>query len=181
MDFRRAVPRTLDETVTGARPTGLDEGMLLLRIVVGLTMAAHGAQKLFGWFGGPGFSGTADFLGQMGFRPGELHAVLSGGSEMGGGLLLALGFLTPLGAAAVTGAMLAAISSVTWQNGFISEKGGYEFSLVLIAAALAIAWVGPGYFSLDRILGLELSGRRWALVAAVFGAVTAVGVLAFRQ
>ena len=181
MDLRRAVPRPFDQTATGARPTALDEGMLLLRIVVGLTMAAHGTQKLFGWLGGPGFSGTANFLGGMGFRPGALHAALSGGSELGGGLLLAFGLLTPLGAAAVTGSMLAAIATVTWQNGFISAKGGYELSAVLIGGALAIAWVGPGQFSLDRILGLELSGRRWGLAAAVLGAVTAAGVLAFRQ
>ncbi|HKN50531.1 MAG TPA: DoxX family protein [Actinomycetota bacterium] len=185
MDLRRALPRPFYQTATGAgaeaRPTALDEGMLLLRIVVGLTMAAHGTQKLFGWLGGPGFSGTANFLGGMGFRPGALHAALSGGSELGGGLLLAFGLLTPLGAAAVTGSMLAAIATVTWQNGFISAKGGYELSAVLIGGALAIAWVGPGQFSLDRILGLELSGRRWGLAAAVLGAVTAAGVLAFRQ
>jgi len=185
MDLRRAVRRPFDQTATGAgagaRPTHLDEGILLLRIVIGLTMAAHGAQKLFGWFGGPGFSGTASFLGEMGFRPGALHAVLSGGSELGGELLLALGLLTPLGAAAVTGAMVAAIASVTWQNGFISPKGGYELSVVLIGGALAIAWVGPGRYSLDRILGLELSGRGWAIAAAVLGAITAAGVLAFRQ
>jgi putative oxidoreductase len=155
--------------------------MLLLRLVVGLTMAAHGAQKLFGWFGGPGFAGTARFLEQMGFRPGELHAVLSGGAELGGGLLLALGLLTPLGAAAVTGAMLAAIASETWQNGFISAKGGYEYNLVLIASALAIAFAGPGRFSLDEVLGWKLSGIRWALGAIVLAVVTAAGVLAFRQ
>src|SRR3979411_733108 len=104
MDLRRAVPRTFDQAADGGRamagPTGLDQGMVLLRLVVGWTMAVHGAQKLFGWFGGPGFAGTARFLEQMGFRPGELHAVLSGGAELGGGLLLALGLLTPLGAAA---------------------------------------------------------------------------------
>src|SRR5947209_4731827 len=148
MDLRRAVPPPFDQTATGARPTALDEGMLLLRIVVGLTMAAHGSQKLFGWFGGPGFSGTANFLGEMGFRPGALHAMLSGGSELGGGLLLALGLLTPLGAAAVTGSMLAAIATVTWQNGFISAKGGYEYNLDIVASALAIAFDGRGRVSL---------------------------------
>ena len=99
MDLRRAVPRTFEETAGGGRAgpgsTGFDAGMLLLRLVVGWTMVAHGAQKLLGWFGGPGFGGTARFLEQMGFRPGELHAVLSGGAELGGGLLLALGLLTP--------------------------------------------------------------------------------------
>src|SRR5712671_1162548 len=87
MDLRRAVPRTFEEAAEGGRAgpdsTGLDTGMLLLRLVVGWTMAVHGAQKLLGWFGGPGFTGTARFLEHMGFRPGELHAVLSGGAELG--------------------------------------------------------------------------------------------------
>src|SRR2546421_8340579 len=167
MDLRRAVPRTFDQMAEGGRAgpgsSGFDAGMLLLRLVVGLTMAAHGAQKLLGWFGGPGFAGTARFLEQMGFRPGELHAVLSGGAELGGGLLLALGLLTPLGAAAVTGSMVAAIATVTWQNGFISAKGGWEYNLVLIASALAVAFVGPGRFSLDRSFGWALSSRRGAV------------------
>jgi putative oxidoreductase len=185
MDLRRAVPRPFDLTADAgrARPgsTGLDTGMLLLRLVVGLTMAAHGAQKLFGWFGGPGLAGTAHFLEQMGFRPGELHAMLSGGAEFGGGLLLALGLLTPLGAAAVTGSMLAAIATVTWQNGFISAKGGYEYNLVLIASALAVAFAGPGRFSLDRTLGWTLSGWRWGLGALVLAVVTAAAVVSVRQ
>src|SRR5437588_3078713 len=161
--------------------TGMDAGMLILRLGVGLTMAAHGAQKLFGWFGGPGFAGTAHFLDQMGFRPGGLHAALSGGAELGGGLLLALGLLAPLGAAAVTGSMVAAIATVTWQNGFISAKGGYEYNLVLIASALAIAFAGPGRFSLDRALGLPLSGWRWGVGAAVLAVVTAAVVVSLRR
>jgi putative oxidoreductase len=155
--------------------------MLLLRLVVGLTMAAHGAQKLFGWLGGPGFAGTAHFLEQMGFRPGELHAMLSGGAEFGGGLLLAFGLLTPLGAAAVTGSMLAAIATVTSQNGFISAKGGYEYNLVLIASALAVAFAGPGGLSLDEALGWHLSGWRWGVGAAVLAVVTAAAVVAVRH
>jgi putative oxidoreductase len=185
MDLRRAVPRTFDPTAgegrAGPGSTGFDAGMLLLRLVVGLTMAAHGAQKLFGSFGGPGLAGTAHFLEQMGFRPGELHALLSGGAEFGGGLLLALGLLTPLGAAAVTGSMLAAIATVTWQNGFISAKGGYEYNLVLIASALAVAFAGPGRLSVDEALGWRLSGWRWGVAAAALAAVTAVAVLAARQ
>ena len=185
MDLRRAVPRTFEEGAEGGRPgldsTGFDAGMLLLRLVVGWTMAVHGAQKLLGWFGGPGFSGTARFLEHMGFRPGEMHAVLSGGAELGGGLLLALGLLTPLGAAAVTGSMLAATATVTWQNGFISAKGGYEYNLVLIASALAVAFAGPGRFSLDEVLGWRLSGWRWGVGAAVLGAVTAAVVVSVRR
>ena len=185
MDLRRAVPRTFDQMAEGGRAgpgsSGFDAGMLLLRIVVGLTMAAHGTQKLFGWLGGPGFSGTANFLGGMGFRPGALHAALSGGSELGGGLLLAFGLLTPLGAAAVTGSMLAAIATVTWQNGFISAKGGYEYNLVLIASALAITLAGPGRFSLDEVLGWRLFGWRWGVGAAVLAVVTAAVVVSARR
>jgi putative oxidoreductase len=185
MDLLRAFPRTFEETADGGRAgpgsTGFDAGMLLLRLVVGWTMVAHGAQKLLGWFGGPGFGGTAHFLEQMGFRPGGLHAVLSGGAELGGGLLLALGLLTPLGAAAVTGSMLAATATVTWQNGFISAKGGYEYNLVLIASALAVAFAGPGRFSLDRALGLPLSGWRWGVGATVLAVVTAAAVVSLRR
>jgi putative oxidoreductase len=179
MDLRRAVPRTFEEAAEGGRAgpgsTGFDTGMLLLRLVVGWTMAVHGAQKLLGWFGGPGFAGTARFLEHMGFRPGELHAVLSGGAELGGGLLLALGLLTPLGAAAVTGSMLAATATVTWQNGFISAKGGYEYNLVLIAAVLALTEVGPGELSVDHLAGRELDGPAWALAALALGIGGAVG------
>jgi len=191
MNRRRVVPRAVEEMTMGpgveggdpAGPgtTGLDAGMLILRLVVGLTMAAHGAQKLFGWFGGPGFTGTAHFLEQMGFRPGGLHTVLSGGSELGGGLLLALGLLTPLGAAAVTGSMVAAIATVTWENGFISAKGGYEYNLVLIASALAITLAGPGRLSLDRALGLRLSGWRWGVGAAVLAVATSAVVVSVRR
>ena len=159
----------------------MDAGILILRLVVGLTMAAHGAKGLFGWFGGPGLAGSAGFLEQMGFRPGELHAALGGGSEFAGGLLLALGLLTPLGAAAVTGSMVAAIATVHWENGFFLANNGFEYNLVLIASALAVAFVGPGRFSFDRRFGWALSGERWGLAAAVLAVVTATGVVAVRQ
>jgi putative oxidoreductase len=185
MDLRRAVPRTFDQAADNrlalGGATGLDAGILLLRLIVGLTMAAHGAQKLFGWFGGPGFSAMAHAMEEIGFHPGGFHAALSGGAELGGGLLLALGLLTPLGAAAVAGAMIAAIATVTGQNGFISPKGGYEYNLVLIASALAVAFIGPGRFSLDKVLGWRLSGWRWGVGAAVLAAVTAAGVVAVRR
>jgi putative oxidoreductase len=159
----------------------MDTGILFLRLVVGLTMAVHGAQGLFGWFGGPGFAGTAAFLEQMGFRPGELHSALVGGSELAGGLLLALGLLTSLGAAAVAGSMVAAIATVHWPNGFFLANNGFEYNLVLIASALAIGFVGPGRFSLDRAFGWTFSGDRWGIAAAALALVTAFGVVAIRQ
>src|SRR3979411_353419 len=122
-------------------------GLLILRLVIGLTLAAHGAQKLFGWFGGGGIAGTAPFLEQLGFRPARLHAALAGIAETAGGLLLAAGLLTPLAAAALIGVMVGAAWSVHWQKGFFLQGGGFEYTLVLAAGALAIAFTGPGAIS----------------------------------
>ena len=159
----------------------MDVGMMILRLVVGATMAAHGAQKLFGWFGGPGISGTLGFVKQLRFRPVKAQALLGAGSEFGGGLLLALGLLTPLGAAAVIGTMVAAIASVHWPKGFFNSNGGFEFNLTLIAAALALAFAGPGLYSVDSALGLALRGGSWGLGALLLGVATAAGVLASRS
>src|SRR5439155_1943196 len=101
------------------RPT-MSIGLLILRLVVGLTLAAHGAQKLFGWFGGYGLAGTGQFLEQLGFRPGRIQAAQAGLAEFVGGLLLAAGFLTPVGAAAVAAVMLVASVSVHLKNGFFA-------------------------------------------------------------
>src|SRR5688572_19050958 len=113
----------------------MEIGLLLIRLVIGGTIAAHGAQKLFGWFGGYGIAGTGGWLESMGFRPGKLQAAVSGLSEFGGGLLLATGLLTPLGAAAIAGVMLVAIGSVHIANGFFNGAGGYEFNAVLALTA----------------------------------------------
>src|SRR5690348_7439585 len=130
----------------------MDFGLFLLRLVIGGTLFAHGVQKLFGWFGGHGLAGTGAFLEQLGFRPGRVNAALSGLAEAGGGLLLATGFLTPLGAAAVISVMLVAIVSVHGAKGFFSMSGGFEYPLVLGATAAALAFTGPGAISLDRML-----------------------------
>ncbi len=159
----------------------MDLGLLLLRLVVGLTMAAHGAQKLFGWFVGSGIARTAGALESMGFRPGRLHAVISSLAEFGGGVLLALGFLTPLGAAAILGAMIVAIVSVHWPKGFFSGNGGYEYNLLLIASAIALAFTGPGSLSLDNALRLFLSGNGWGFAAVIVGVLGAGVVLVRRR
>jgi putative oxidoreductase len=156
-------------------------GILILRVVVGLTMAAHGAQKLFGWFEGPGFAGMSGMLEKMGFRSAKLFAALIVAAEVGGGLLLAAGFLTPLGVAAVVGVMIGAIATVHWTNGFFSTKGGYEFNLVLTAAAIAIAFTGPGLYSVDGLLGWTLFGAQWAVLSLVVGGLAASAVLASRN
>src|SRR6266850_4808361 len=112
-------------------------GLLILRLVVGLTLAAHGAQKLFAWFGGYGIAGTGQFLEQLGFRPGRLQAAQAGIAETVGGLFLAAGFLTPAAAAAVVAVMFVAAVSVHIEKGFFALNGGYEYTLVLAGAALA--------------------------------------------
>ena len=146
-------------------------GLLILRLVVGLTLAAHGAQKLFGWFGGYGLAGTGQFLEQLGFRPGRLHAAQAGIAETVGGLLLALGLLTPAAGAAVVAVMLVAAVSVHLKGGFFAQGGGYEYTLVLGAAALALAFTGPGAISLDQALGITWSGETWGLGALAAGLI----------
>jgi putative oxidoreductase len=144
-------------------------GLLLLRLVVGLTLAAHGAQKLFGMFGGGGISGTANGMEQLGFVPGRRSAVMAGLAETGGGIMLAFGAATPLAAAIVVGVMTVAIVSVHIQHGFFAMQGGYEFPLVLALAATSVAFTGPGRLSLDALLGLDLAGARWGCAALCLG------------
>ena len=148
-------------------------GILFLRVVIGLSLAAHGAQKLFGWFGGGGPRGTAGFFGGLGFRPPLAMALIAGLSEAAG-LAFALGFLTPFAALAMASVMVVAVGSVHWKNGFWAGNGGYEYNLVLWAAAIAVAATGPGRFSIDRALGWDgaLSGVWWGvgvLVASIAG------------
>ena len=131
-------------------------GLLILRLVVGLTMAGHGAQKLFGWWGGPGITGWTHSVQKLRIRPAEPWAWIAALSEFGGGLLLALGLLSPLGSLAITGAMLVAIATVHLPRGFWVTKGGFEFNLTLIAAAVTLALTGPGAYSLDSAFGIHL-------------------------
>jgi putative oxidoreductase len=149
-------------------------GLLIVRFVVGLTLAAHGAQKLFAWFGGYGPDGTGQFMEALGFRPGRRHAVMAGLAEFGGGLLLAIGFLTPLGATLIASVMLVATITVHLKAGFFMTSGGYEYNLVLAATAISLAFTGPGTWSIDMLLGYSLAGNVWgvgAVVTAVLGAV----------
>jgi putative oxidoreductase len=154
-------------------------GLLLLRVVAGLTMAAHGTQKLFGWFGGGGPKGTAASFDKIGFRFPAVMALLAGLSECAG-VLFALGLLTPLAALAIATVMLNAIESVHWKNGFFNGKGGYEFNLQLLATAIAIAATGPGRLSVDHALGWDdnISGVSWGI--GVLAAAVAVSLVTTR-
>jgi putative oxidoreductase len=154
-------------------------GLLLLRLVLGVTMAGHGSQKLFGVFGGHGIKGTGGFFGNLGFRAPAAMALLAGLGEFGGGLFFAAGLLTPFAALALTVVMLIAIASVHWSKGFWATGGGYEYNLLILAAAVAVAATGPGRFSLDHAFGWDdnLCGFRWGAGALVAGVVISFLVL----
>jgi putative oxidoreductase len=135
-------------------------GPLALRIPVGLIFAAHGAQKLFGWFGGYGLEGTGQFFGSIGLSPGYLMALLAGGAEFFGGLSLVLGLLARPAAASLAFAMLIAIFSVHFSKGFFLDKGGYEYALALFASSVALLLSGGGRFSLDAALATRRGASR---------------------
>jgi putative oxidoreductase len=156
-------------------------GLLVLRLVVGLTFAAHGAQKLLGWFGGSGVDGTGQFFTMIGFSPGRRHALMAGLAETLGGLLLALGLVTPVASAALISVMLVAVVSVHIKKGFFGQNGGYEYNLVLAVAALALAFTGPGSLSVDALLGYARSGLLWGLGAFGLGILSGIVPLIQRK
>lgn len=156
-------------------------GLLILRLIVGLTMAVHGAQKLFGWFGGYGLAGTGGFLEKLGFVPGKRYALFAGLAEFLGGLLLAIGLLTPLAATLIISVMFVAVATVHVKNGFFNSAQGYEYNVTLAAVALSVAIIGPGPLSLDAALGLPDAGPVWGLVALVAGIVGGAVQLAGRK
>jgi putative oxidoreductase len=157
-------------------------GLLMARLVVGLAMAAHGAQKAFGWFGGYGLKATGGYFESMGFRPGIAFAALAAGSEIAGGLLLATGLLGPVGPALIVLVMIVAAGVAHVKNGFFAQNQGYELNALYVAAALTLASAGPGALSLDAALGL---GHYFTapVTAAVFafGAVAGLLTVALRR
>ena len=155
----------------------MDLALLMLRLVVGLLFVGHGAQKLFGVFGGGGLEGTAGMFDQIGLRPGWLHARVAGTAEFGGGALIALGLLTPFAAAALIGVMTAAVITVHAPKGIWNTNQGYEFNLVMATAVFALAGVGAGSWSLDHALSTHLSGTGWALATLALGLIGGVGAV----
>ena len=150
-------------------------GMILLRLLVGLTLATQGSQKLFGFFGGSGPAGTRKLFAGLGFRAPLAMALVAGLSELGGGLLFALGLVTPLAALALTIVMLNAIGSVHWKKGLFNSAGGDEYNLLILATTVAATAAGPGRFSLDHVLGWagRISGPWWALGVLVLAPMIA--------
>jgi putative oxidoreductase len=155
-----------------------DAALLILRLGVGLTFAAHGAQKVFGWWGGPGISGWKGAVAHMGFRPVSLFAAISSFAELGGGLFLAAGLLTPLAGAVLIGQSVVIIGHVHWPNGFFNTKGGYEFPLVLAVGAIALVLIEAGAWSIDAAIGFSLDANlRVALVVlGIVGGLVSLAV-----
>ena len=163
-------------------PQTVSIGLLVGRLVVGLLMAAHGAQKLFGWFGGHGLEGTGEFFRSIGFQPGRTFATLAGVAELGSGLLIALGLLGPIGPAVLLAVMIVAGISVHWRNGVFAMNGGIEVPLLYATAAVALAFTGFGHYALDTMLGLTaLSAPTVTLIALAIGVVGGILNLSLRK
>ena len=157
-------------------------GLLFLRVVLGPLMAGHGAQKLFGWFGGYGLSGTGAFFEQIGFRPGRVFATAAALGEIISGVLVALGFGGPLGPALMLSVMIVAAFSVHWGHGIFAASNGVEVPLIYAAGAIALALNGPGPYSADGWLGwTALWSPTLAWTTLVIGGVGASVNLAIRR
>ncbi len=148
-------------------------GLLVLRLVIGLTVAGHGLQKLFGWWGGPGMTTWTAAMTRQRLRPPIAWAWISMAAEVAGGIGFAVGLLTPLPGLAIAASMLVAIALVHWPKGFWTSKGGYEFNLSILAAVYAIAFTGPGAYSLDAALRIHLPEPVTVIVGTI---VVLIGV-----
>lgn len=154
----------------------MDAALLFVRLVIGLAMAAHGVQKLFGWLGGYGLAGTGGFFEGLGFRPGRLFAFFAGLGEAGGGVLIVLGLGGALGPATIVMVMLVAIFAVHISKGFFITNGGWELNAVYIASAVALAYVGYGAYSLDSALGFALLSTAQSATILMIAAIVLAGL-----
>src|SRR6185369_16658530 len=177
-----STPSSKRPTSPNRKEGSMDAGLLIARLIVGLGLAAHGTQKLFGWFGGHGLTGTGGFFESLGFRPGVLFALAAGLGELGGGLLTAAGFLGPVGPALITVVMLVAILTVHRANGFFASANGVEMPLMYLTAALPLAFTGAGSYSVDARLGFDaLRGPTVAWIALAAAIVVALINVALRR
>ena len=154
----------------------MEYGILLLRVVVGLLVAAHGTRRLCGWFGGRGRTGTAQYFASLGYRAPHAAWLAAGAADLAGGILLALGLLTPVAALLVAVVALNAIAVARWRSGLFVARGGFELDLVLVTVVTAVTVAGPGRVSLDRLLGWD---ERWSGVEWGAGMLALAIVLAF--
>ena len=155
--------------------------LLILRVIVGGLFVGHGCQKLLGWFGGHGPKGTASFFEGVGLRPALPLALLAGTAELAGGLLLGFGLFVPLAALLLVGVMTTAVAAVHGKNGLWVTNGGFEYPLVLVAVAFAVAALGAGSISLDHVFGIEWAGVRWAVAAAILGVLGGLAAFALAR
>ena len=160
----------------------LSIGLLLVRVVIGLLMAAHGTQKLFGWFGGYGLNKTGEFFVQLGFWPGSAFAAAASVTEIVSGILVALGFLGPIGPALMISVMIVAAVTVHWEHGLFAATNGIEVPLLYGTAAFGLALTGFGQYSLDALLGIA---GRWPApvtwIALTLGIVGGFANVALRR
>ena len=156
-------------------------GLLIIRLVIGVLMVGHGTQKLFGWFGGGGPEGTGGMLASLGYPHPKKMARLTGLAEAGGGALFALGFVTPIAAAALIGVMVNAIFTAHAGKGPWVQNGGWEYPLVIATTAFGIAWTGPGSASMDNALGWNPHDAMAGLTALALGILSAVIALSLRR
>lgn len=153
--------------------------LLLLRVTLGVTMAAHGYNK---FFGGGKIPGTARWFDSMGMRPGKVQAIMAASTEMGAGLLFAAGLLTPFAAAGIVALMVVAAYTVHFKNGFFIVKSGFEYNLMLAVFAVGVATIGPGEWSLDHAVAITdhsfMTGWSALAIAVGVGVASSVGLLA---
>jgi putative oxidoreductase len=155
-------------------------GLLIARLVIGPLMAAHGAQKLFGWFGGYGLNATGEFMTQLGFSPGRQFAAVASITEVAAGLLITFGLLGPIGPALMLSVMIVAAVTVHWKNGVFAGTNGIELPLLYGAAAIGLGFTGFGQYSLDAVVGVaDRLPAAWVVLAA--GAAGAIANLAMRS